>query len=270
MLSQRIATAAILSIIALIAFLLGPVALRLLVLLLFIIAAWEFMNFRTDRSSQENISYTAAFSMMPLSFWFLGLPGLVTAVVTIILGFSIREVFRFESEVHQGFPLDSLQHLALAMFYVGVLGTSLFVVVGEFPQPYLLWLLLMVIATDTGAYFGGRAIGGAKLAPRISPNKTRAGAWSGVLSSIVCSFLVLTWLEIGSFELPSRVGIAILSGILVSLLAIVGDLFESLLKRSFGVKDSGTIFPGHGGVLDRLDALLFAAPALFLLARWFL
>ncbi len=126
----------------------------------------------------------------------------------------------------------------------------------------VLWLVCAVWATDIGAYVAGRAIGGPRLAPTISPGKTWAGLAGGVLSSVVVG-AAAAWLVA-----PGRWGLVVGLGLVSAALAIVaqaGDLAESRLKRHFGFKDSGDIVPGHGGALDRLDGLLAAAPAIALL-----
>lgn len=115
-----------------------------------------------------------------------------------------------------------------------------------------LWALAVVWTTDIGAFFAGRTIGGPKLAPSISPNKTWAGLAGGMLAALALGLAFAAWLE-----LPPM--LALLSPVL-AVAAQAGDLFESWLKRRAGVKDSGTILPGHGGVLDRLDGLVPAAP----------
>ena len=117
---------------------------------------------------------------------------------------------------------------------------------------FTLWTLALVWACDIGAYFAGRAIGGPKLAPAISPNKTWAGLIGGVATASV--FGAVMHVEYG---LPWRLTLATP---VLAVLAQVGDLFESWLKRRAGVKDSGTILPGHGGLLDRLDGLVPVAP----------
>jgi len=112
------------------------------------------------------------------------------------------------------------------------------------------WLISAVVATDIGAYIAGKKIGGARLAPRISPNKTWAGLIGGMLASAGVGWvggIVIT--DAGSMMLAGL-------GALVAIMAQIGDLLESLLKRKFGVKDSGGLIPGHGGVLDRLDGHL--------------
>ena len=115
----------------------------------------------------------------------------------------------------------------------------------------VLWLLAVVWATDSGAYAAGRAIGGPRLAPRLSPNKTWAGFWGGLVSAALIG-LGAAWLTGG---LPV---VLIPASVLLALAAQAGDLVESLAKRHFGVKDSSGLIPGHGGLLDRLDSALTA------------
>jgi phosphatidate cytidylyltransferase len=116
----------------------------------------------------------------------------------------------------------------------------------------IFWLFLLVWATDAGAYFVGRGIGGPRLAPRISPGKT----WSGLAGGMVCGALAGAGFGLASGA--SRLGVLALLSALLAVFSQVGDLAESWLKRNFGVKDTGALIPGHGGVLDRVDGLLFA------------
>jgi len=112
---------------------------------------------------------------------------------------------------------------------------------------------------DTGAYFAGRALGKHKLAKIISPKKTIEGAVGGVLTAIAMAFILQY------FFMPNLASVHILAiGAIAAIAGIVGDLCESLLKRSTGIKDSSNLIPGHGGVLDRFDGVMFAAPAIFL------
>lgn len=123
------------------------------------------------------------------------------------------------------------------------------------PQGLLLalWVLATVWTTDIGAYFAGRTIGGPKLAPSVSPNKT----WAGLIGG-VCSALVLGLILSQTAGLPLQLAVA---SPILAVIAQIGDLYESALKRQAGVKDSGNLLPGHGGVLDRLDGLVPVAPA---------
>ncbi len=130
------------------------------------------------------------------------------------------------------------------------------------------WLLLAlstIWATDTGAYFAGRAWGKRKLAPRISPNKTVAGLVGGLAAGVLVAVLG-AWLLLGT--LPSQLALVALVALLTVLFSVVGDLFESLLKRHVGAKDSGNLIPGHGGIMDRLDSVLAALPVFALGKFW--
>ncbi len=122
---------------------------------------------------------------------------------------------------------------------------------------WLMYVFVLVWCADSGAYFVGRKFGKRKMAPNVSPNKSVEGLMGGVLTGLIAVLLV-------SFFALDYNGLKLVSFILLSLITIIssvfGDLFESMLKRQAGVKDSGTILPGHGGVLDRIDSLLFATP----------
>jgi phosphatidate cytidylyltransferase len=120
----------------------------------------------------------------------------------------------------------------------------------------ILGLFAVIWSTDTGAYFAGRAIGGPKLAPSISPGKTWAGLVGGVAAATVAAMVVG---ELAALHPIWVIGVA---GALVSLVGQVGDLGKSKVKRHFGVKDSGTLIPGHGGIIDRLDSTLATLPLL--------
>ena len=121
---------------------------------------------------------------------------------------------------------------------------------------WLLTALAAVWAADTGAYFAGRYLGRHKLAPRVSPNKTIEGLAGGVLAGTLAAMGFAAFAGARTDELPK---VALVAAAAV-LLSVVGDLYESLLKRHAGKKDSGTLIPGHGGVLDRIDAVLAALP----------
>jgi len=163
---------------------------------------------------------------------------------------------------------DSKAFKILGVFYVAVPAASLVWLrqlhVANHPAAgaeVVLYVLFVVWATDIGAYFAGRRIGGKKLAPRISPNKT----WAGLIGGMVSASIVGGICAVFTPYPPSWVAGMDL-GILLAVISQVGDLFESWLKRRIGAKDSSTLIPGHGGLLDRVDGLVFALPvfALFL------
>lgn len=142
-----------------------------------------------------------------------------------------------------GVPYVSLPVMALVSFRNGE----------SYGAEALFFLVVIIWAADTGAYFFGRLIGGPKLAPRFSPKKT----WAGLIGAVLCAALAA--IAFGFFEkLPSIVPIVILAGIL-ALVEQAGDIFESAFKRHHEIKDSGNLIPGHGGVLDRIDGLIAAA-----------
>ncbi len=123
--------------------------------------------------------------------------------------------------------------------------------------------MTVIVVSDSAQYYTGRALGRRPLAPAISPKKTVEGAIGGVI------FGTLAMAIGGHYVFTSPLWLLALVGAMVSLLGIVGDLFESLLKRSASVKDSSNLIPGHGGVLDRIDSWLFAAPGYYIFVCYF-
>lgn len=143
--------------------------------------------------------------------------------------------------------------------YAGLSGLSL-AWLRDGDQPGLtaiLFLFAVVWATDIAAYFVGRSLGGPKLAPSISPGKTQSGAIGGIVGGVLAGIALAAYAGLGNLPLLALVAL------LLSVVSQVGDLFESWVKRRYGVKDSGNIIPGHGGVMDRVDGLVAAAFALY-------
>ena len=119
----------------------------------------------------------------------------------------------------------------------------------------------MVAAVDIGAYFAGRFFGRRPLAPGLSPNKTWEGVWGGLLTCCAVSVMLIWSAHRYLIELrPAQISILLLSVVITTSFGVVGDLLESMLKRNSNLKDSGTILPGHGGILDRIDGLLAVTP----------
>jgi phosphatidate cytidylyltransferase len=146
--------------------------------------------------------------------------------------------------------------------YIGLpLGALVAVRYGAGREAILL-LLVVIVVSDSAQYYTGRAFGRHKLAPEISPKKTVEGAVGGVVFATAAMALL------GRYVLPAPVWVLAPLGAVLSLLGIVGDLFESLLKRSAGLKDSSRLIPGHGGVLDRIDSWLFAGPVYYVFVRY--
>jgi len=150
----------------------------------------------------------------------------------------------------------------LPVFYLGFL-MSFVIKLGLLPEiggKLVIFTFMIVWATDTAAYFGGKALGKHKLSPVISPNKTWAGFYFGFLGAILTAvvakslFLDISWI------------IIIMMAVGACFLGQIGDLFESAIKRHCQVKDSSELLPGHGGILDRFDSFLFAAPTIYFIA----
>jgi len=128
---------------------------------------------------------------------------------------------------------------------------------------WIMFLMLIIWANDTFAYFTGRAVGRTRLSPAISPKKTIEGAAGGLVGGAAASLIFNHLFGLGMDVLP-----AIVLSVVIGVVAIIGDLAESVLKRAAGVKDSGALIPGHGGILDRIDSLLFAIPVIYYFMLW--
>ena len=146
---------------------------------------------------------------------------------------------------------------ALSGLFVVFLGFYALFKLSDFGRLFLLYLLAVVFSADTGAYFGGRLLGRRPFFPAISPRKTLEGYFCGTLAGTLAGLIVATGADLFSGAEARGLSLAL------SLLSPAGDLLESMVKRACGVKDSGRILPGHGGLLDRVDALIFLAPALW-------
>lgn len=156
--------------------------------------------------------------------------------------------------------LPSSAIAVLGTTYVGMLGGSLIRLRNDFPEGWKLifFLLLVVWMGDSGAYYVGRAFGRHKMSPRISPKKTVEGGIGGVATSLLAA-VVIHFTFFRTFPLHH----AVIASVILSVAGMIGDLAESMWKRSAAVKDSGTWIPGHGGFLDRFDSIFFTAPILY-------
>jgi phosphatidate cytidylyltransferase len=180
-------------------------------------------------------------------------------------------------EVYSANPESILQRAgatALGILYIGGLGTFLMLVPSlPHPEKYLgklqmhgsplILLLLAIWSSDSLAYFMGKYLGKKLLLPKASPKKTLMGLWGSILGGAFGMIIGRSFLNFYNLD-PVW---AVVIGVMLGFFGQIGDLFESLLKRSCGVKDSSKIFPGHGGILDRIDALLFCAPIYYYLMR---
>ncbi|MGZ5907644.1 MAG: phosphatidate cytidylyltransferase [Reyranella sp.] len=207
--------------------------------------AWEFtrMDGKAGLKRRTFVSTASGGAVVAMA---LGSP--LTALI--IVGGAIAVVILVDQCV--GRPGVHVVHLAVAYVVLPAIALLYVSDVGGYISVF--WVLAVVWATDIGAYAFGRLIGGPKLAPRISPNKT----WSGALGGLLCAVLAsggLFW----AFVAPPDAPVLAIAGFM-SIMSQAGDLFESALKRRYQVKDSGALIPGHGGVMDRFDGLWAATP----------
>jgi len=158
--------------------------------------------------------------------------------------------------------LPSSAIAVLATLYVGMLGGSLIRLRNDFPAsigPKLVFFLLLVVwLGDAGAYYVGKQFGRHALSPRISPKKTIEGGVGGILVAIITAIVIRS-----TFFPEFPLVHAVIAGVILSIAGVIGDLAESMWKRSAAVKDSGTLIPGHGGFLDRFDSIFFTTPILY-------
>jgi phosphatidate cytidylyltransferase len=205
--------------------------------------------------------------------------GLVAAVLGPFLFLTIA---MRGAELREGFPAAMVS--AFAFVYIALPMASLVQLREQWRGAFLLlFLLLLVWAGDIFAYFVGKPLGRHRMSPRISPNKSWEGAIASVAASLAVGVLMFHYAQPistallhahlidqrdGIFTREASLGPIIVLSIILNIAAQLGDLVESLIKRGAGVKDSGAILPGHGGMFDRIDALLFAAPVLWAWAAW--
>jgi phosphatidate cytidylyltransferase len=174
----------------------------------------------------------------------------------IFLAFALLFLFRIRDISAAAREISSA---VLAFAYIPLLLMHLVMLRQEaYGVQWLLVIMLIVMTNDSAAYYSGCAFGKHRLYPLVSPKKSIEGALGGLLGSIAGTMLARL-----TFFPQLTLSDALLTALIIGVLGQTGDLFESLLKRSYGVKDSGSIIPGHGGVLDRLDSIIFAAPAAY-------
>jgi phosphatidate cytidylyltransferase len=251
-LRTRVLSAAVLAPVALVCIWIGGTAFAGLIGLITMGLAYEWITLCHDRASPTRMLIFAALPAA-VACVATGAPyGALAAILIATLAATVIE---------RG--VSAAKPLAFGVPYLG-LGAIAIVWLRQAPgsgRTNVIVLLLLVWASDIGAYLVGRVIGGPRLAPKISPGKTVSGAVGGLAAVVGVGWLAA--LSVGGSAVTWR---AMVFAALIGCVSQAGDLFESLLKRHFRVKDSGRLIPGHGGLLDRLDALLAAAPVAALLA----
>ena len=232
------------------------------------IAFWEYseMFASKDRRTFLHVGAGAA-ALYPLVVLFFGFPGGATyggVLVVLIAVYAIRRLPPVEG------PIAAASLTLFGTFYTGALLAFGVLLRESFRGGYgrlsetllFFYPILVTWGVDTGAYFIGRSFGRRRMAPLISPNKTVAGLVGALVAGPVVGLMGLWILPLNGIDVT--VGLTLLFGLLIAVVAVLGDLVESAMKRECEVKDASTLLPGHGGVLDRLDSLLFAIPAAYI------
>ncbi|MFE0503810.1 phosphatidate cytidylyltransferase [Peribacillus butanolivorans] len=260
---QRIITAVVAAAIFTPIVILGGIPFLLLVYLLASIGLYELMKMKNMRV----VSFEAILSHILL--WVLLLPNENTAFlaninydkvqiflmgVLLLLLYTVVSKNRFTFD-DAGFLVITILYLGMGFYYLFETRDSL-----GLGLIYILLALFTIWATDSGAYFIGKSLGKRKLWPEISPNKTVEGFFGGIFSALIVGvlFYVFSSLDYTLLQL-------LLISLIIAIFGQLGDLVQSAYKRHYGVKDSGKLLPGHGGILDRLDSLIFILPILHLL-----
>lgn len=249
----RILSGIVLAVVVLAATWLGGLAFRLLAsaIALLVYYEWSTITRMSETDFRANafgwLSTVLVAALVLFGFDELALPVLIAATLVGIV---------------YAVALKGSGWLAGGIVYSGLTVISLAAIRGDTAHGFtaMLFIFAVVWATDILAYFVGRAIGGPKLAPPISPGKTWSGAIGGAISAVVAGTLVhMVFFPLNGLWVPAI-------ALVLSVFSQIGDLFESFIKRRFGVKDSSRLIPGHGGVMDRVDGLVFACFAAFLIA----
>ncbi len=222
------------------------------------ILAWEWANMV---SSRQPLTYMASYIVaLAISLFVYDTPMIISSIVLI----SFFVWFKAKGESHRNLLILGVPYISIGV------GSLLWIYQGIIPyHPYnfyvTLWFFLMVWSMDIGGFIVGSNLKGPKLAPKISPNKTWSGLIGGIVLAMAVSYL-FTYLTVKEAK-DIQIFFVVLGG-LTAAVSQIGDLIESAIKRKLGLKDSSSIIPGHGGVFDRIDGLIFAAPFVYWLLAY--
>jgi len=220
------------------------------------IGGWEWARLSGLNDSTHQMLFIVALLLFALAIYL--------SLYTFVEGLSLLSLLVWAgilyllSTYHQGILMYKNHKwlLQTAAFPVLLVAWAALLVLQEYQADMLLYLILLIAVADSSAYFAGKRFGKTKLAPQLSPGKTLEGVLGAIIGAAIWSLCAAIYFDLSGANWPFFV----LLSVVTAVLSIAGDLFESLLKREAKQKDSGTILPGHGGILDRIDSLLAALP----------
>ncbi len=262
---KRILTSLVLAAVGVPALIYGGIFFWLLMAVFVVIAAWEYVNLMRGADFQPSmvIAVSGVFTIFLVRTRFPDYESaILVAFVFLAMAYHLITFERGRDRAAGDFAIT-----VASLIYMGWIGSYL-VKLRELPGG-LFWFSLalpIVWFADSGAYLVGKSFGKHKLASRLSPKKTWEGYWGGVFFGVLGSIL-FAWLWRHSIKISLLE--TVLLGLVLSMLTTLGDLGESMIKRQSGIKDSSNILPGHGGIFDRIDTWLWAAPIGYYLVRWF-
>ena len=270
MLKQRVITAIVmLAVLFPVLFLLPELYFQLLLIAAFGVGAWEWARLSNVESPRQCIAYAVAMALIiALSAIYTGIysgfvnqPLLLGIMLVACVGWVLAAMLVIAYPAATQFLRGSLTRGLVGLVVLVPAALALLYARGLPHGEWLFCYMLGIVAmADIGAYFSGRQWGRRKLMPAVSPGKSWAGFWGGFASVAVFAFVIGTFGTVAGLHLP----MLILLTCVASVASVFGDLFESMLKRQCGMKDSSQLLPGHGGVLDRMDSMLAAAPVFIL------
>ncbi|HSO73089.1 MAG TPA: phosphatidate cytidylyltransferase [Thermodesulfobacteriota bacterium] len=239
----------------------GPLLFAFLIWVGLLVGTYEYFHLTGAQRTWGEMGLHGVLGTITLvGAYFQGLEGLFGVL---IFNFLVLVIYLVLTYQENGLFFDRLGKQLFALCYLPLF-LPFFILLRGGPQGvhWIFFVLAVNYAGDTAAYYTGRAFGRHKLAPAVSPKKTREGSIGGLAANAL-----MAWIFQQTLFMTVSAGELILLGLAVGILSQFGDLLESMLKRASGVKDSGTLFPGHGGVLDRVDSLLLPAPVVYFYLR---